>query len=151
MLRHRQWNPPLGERLLAVRAFPEGEDFETASSSPGRTHKSGEIRFRVAVDPGNQGVRIRRRIDQKSPRQKALVYVDGAYAGCWYDGYRNENLRWADSNFELSPVFTRGKSALRLRLVVQSGDGEGAFSDFGYEVFCYVPDAAEIGRARIGK
>ncbi|MCX6561602.1 MAG: DUF2961 domain-containing protein [Candidatus Aminicenantes bacterium] len=135
-------------RPVEVRAFPEGEDHETSMSTTGRYHDGGEIRFQVALDPENQGVKIRRRIDQKSLRQKALVYVDGAYAGCWYDGYENESLRWADSDFEISPALTRGKTVLNLRLVVQRTNGEGPFSDFGYEVFSYRPETPAPRPAR---
>jgi hypothetical protein len=118
-------------------ACPEGEHFETVLKAAGCYHKGGEIRFRVAIDPGNSGVRLRRRLDQKIPRQKALAYVDGRFAGCWYNGYGNEFLRWSDTDFEISPVFSRGKRSLAIRLVVKMDDGEGAFSDFGYTVFCY--------------
>jgi hypothetical protein len=124
--------------VLQLAAFPEGQDFEVLTGASGRRHERGEIRFGIAVDRANRGVRLRRRIDQKSPRQKALVYVDGRYAGCWYDGFVNEELRWGDSDFEISPAYTSGKSRLNVRLEVVRGGGEGAFTDFGYEAFSYL-------------
>jgi hypothetical protein len=123
---------------VILSASPEGEAFETSWSDSGRYHDRGEIRFRAAVDPANRGVRLRRRIDQKSPRQKAMVYVDGKYAGCWYRGYVNEDLRWADTDFEIHPDFTRGKNSLAVRLEVRRAGGEGAFTDFAYEVFSHL-------------
>jgi hypothetical protein len=126
-----------GGPATELSAYPEGEHFETISKATGRYHTGGEIRFRVAVDPANNGVRLRRRIDQKSPRQKALVYVDGRYAGCWYRGYANEHLRWSDDDFEIGSGFSRGRKSLDIRLVVKTDDGESAFSDFGYTIYCY--------------
>lgn len=122
---------------LEIAAFPEGELSEVLSRETGRIHEAGEISFLVSVDPKNKGVRLRRRIDQKIPRQKAQVYVDEKYAGCWYDSDVNADLRWHDSDFEISPGFTRGKTSLTIRLEVTRDGGEGPFSDFGYEVFCY--------------
>jgi len=126
-----------GGPATELSAYPEGEHFETLSKATGRYHTGGEIRFRVAVDPANDGIRLRRRIDQKNSRQKALVYIDGRYAGCWYHGYGNEFLRWYDTDFEIAPSFSRGKISLDIKLVVKTDDGEDAFSDFGYSVYCY--------------
>jgi len=120
-----------------LSAYPEGEHFETRIKASGRHHTGGEIRFRIAVDPANDGVRLRRRIDQKNARQKALVYVDGRYAGCWYYGYENEYLRWNDTDFEIASSFSRGRKFLEIKLLVKTDDGEDAFSDFGYSVYCY--------------
>lgn len=131
-----------GGRVAELAASPEGEFFETVMTGDGRYHRGGDIRFRAAIDPRNDGVKLRRRIDQKEPRQKALVYVDGRYAGCWYDGYGNEFLRWADSDFEIAPVFSRGKASLEIRLEIKTDGGESAFSDFAYTVFCYGPRGA---------
>jgi len=122
---------------FALAAFPEGEHSEVLMRDTGRVLEAGEITFQASVDPRNRGIRLRRRIDQKISRQKALVYVDGKYAGCWYDAYQNEDLRWHDSDFEISQEFTRGKASLDIRLVVTRDGGEGPFSDFGYEVFSH--------------
>lgn len=121
----------------AVTASPEGEHFETQLGDSGRRHAAGEIRFTAAVDPNNDGVRLRRRLDQASPRQAADVYVDGEYAGRWYHGYHNESLRWFDSDFDIHPVRTRGKDSLAVKLVVDAADGRGAFTDYNYLVYCF--------------
>jgi len=91
------------------------------------------------VDPGNQGVRLRRRIDQSIPQQRAKVYIDGQYAGCWYYGYQNEFLRWFDLDFEIHPDFTRGKNSLDVKLVIESNEktDRDVFTDFIYTIFCY--------------
>ena len=103
----------------------------------GRMHSGGEITFTVAVAPDNSGVRLRRRLDQKFGRQAADVYVDGQPAGTWYHADQNEFLRWHDSEFDLPPELTRGKSELKMRLAVKSDEGYGPFTDFRYEVLSY--------------
>jgi hypothetical protein len=120
-------------------ASPEGEYFETSLAERGRRHAGGEITFTVAIDPDNRGVRLRRRLDQGSLRQTADVYVDGQYAGRWYHGYHNEYLRWFDSDLDIHPDHTGGKDSLQVKLVVESGDGRGAFTDFSYTVYCFEP------------
>ena len=132
----------MGGAPVTIEACPEGESFETASRSEGRYHPGGSIRFRVAVDPANAGVRLRRLFDQKGPRQAADVYVDGRYAGTWLDANGNEFLRWAESDLEIAPAFTRGKTAVEIRLEVQTGDGRSPFSDFAYRVYCHLGSAS---------
>ena len=125
--------------IVSMEAYPEGENFETSLKDDGRYHGKGEITFKVSVDPDNQGVRLRRRVDQSIPRQKAQVYIDGKYAGCWYYGYQNEYLRWFDLDFEIHPDYTRGKSSLDVKHVIEPKDQTDAeaFTDFTYIVFCY--------------
>ncbi|MBP7052880.1 MAG: DUF2961 domain-containing protein [Phycisphaerae bacterium] len=120
-----------------VAARPEGEYFETAEDENGRRHPSGEIQFTVAIDPQNGGVRIRRRLDQKGRPQAARVFVNGAYAGTWRYAYQNESLRWFDSDFDISPQYTRDKASLRLKLEVIDAPDCGEYSEFNYKVFCF--------------
>jgi hypothetical protein len=122
-----------------VAARPEGEYFEGVRVEQGRRHSGGEITFKVAIDPENNGVRLRRRLDQGSPRQSADVQVGGEYVGTWYHGYHNEHLRWYDSDFDIHPDHTRGKDSLEVTLRVDTGGGHGAFTDFSYCVCCFEP------------
>lgn len=112
----------------------EGQDLRTVVRDSGRSHGSGEIRFSACIRPANEGVRLRRRLDQASPRQRADVYVDGEFAGTWYHPDVNPHLRWYDSDIALHPRHTRGKERIEVALVVSGGDGHGAFTDFRYEV-----------------
>lgn len=122
---------------IRLRARPEGEGFEDEIEETGRSHAGGEIAFTAAVDPGNRGVRLRRRLDQSGAPQKAQVTVDGRPAGCWYHGSQNPFLRWYDSDFDIHPDLTAGKGRLEIRLAVESGDGLGPFTDYGYRVYCF--------------
>lgn len=119
-----------------ITARPEGEFFDTAETQDGRRHTGGEITFTVAVNPQNNGVRLRRRLDQAGAAQAAEVYVDGDYAGRWTYTMQNEHLRWFDSDFDLSAERTHGKPTLEIKLVVANGPGFGPFTDFEYEVYC---------------
>ena len=132
-----------------LAASPEGDFFETTVTEDGRYHEGGTISFTVAIDPQNQGVRLRRRLDQEVPCQGAKVFVDGAYAGTWYWGYRNEHLRWYDQDLDLPPDLTRGKSSLEIRLEclplpniqipessAKLNHPNAVFTDFSYTVFC---------------
>jgi hypothetical protein len=125
-----------GGAPAALEARPEGGSFETASADAGRYHRDGTVRFRAAIDPANAGVRLRRLFDQKGPRQSVRVMVDGRYAGTWLDAKGNEFLRWAESDLDIAPEFTRGKDAIEIELVVGTGDGRSPFSDFNYKVYC---------------
>jgi len=120
-----------------ITARPEGEYFETSESEGGRRHVAGEIKFTVAIDPQNAGVRIRRRLDQRGMPQTARVFVDGAYAGMWRYAYQNESLRWFDSDFDIAPRYTRGKTSLSLKFEVVDGPDCGVYTDFNYRVFCF--------------
>ncbi len=119
-----------------VNGRPEGDYFDTSEDRDGRRHRQGEITFEIAVDPQNNGVRIRRRLDQAGLPQTADVYVDGVCAGTWRHACQNEYLRWFDSDFDLPAKLTRGKGLLTLKLVVVDGPDAGAFTDFNYHVLC---------------
>ncbi len=125
------------DAVIYVESYPEGEYFETSVKDDGRYHSEGEITFNISIDPDNNGVRLRRRIDQKVPCQKAEVYINGEYAGCWYHGYHNEFLKWFDLDYELHPDYTKGKNTLHVKLVTESAKGFETFTDFRYDVYCY--------------
>ena len=123
--------------VVVLTAFPEGENFETGLRSTGRVHEGGEISFRVAIRPDNNGVRLRRRIDQSSVGREARVFIDGRPAGIWRRGYENPHLRWYDTDFDVSSELTRGRDHLDVKLVLGSGSGSEKFTDFGYRIFCF--------------
>ncbi|MCC6126994.1 MAG: DUF2961 domain-containing protein [Pirellulales bacterium] len=120
-----------------LEASYEGGAAGTMIRDRGRTHEGGEIAFTVAIDPDNRGVRLRRRLDQASPRQSAEVYVDGKYAGRWYHADRNPYLRWFDAEVDLPGELTRGKTELKIRLAVEQKPGYGHFTDYRYDVLTF--------------
>lgn len=122
-----------------IVARGEGRDHLVEHRGRGRVHEEegAEITFTVAIDPENRGVRLRRRLDQGSPRQTAEVWLDGELVGTWYHADHNATLRWFDSDFDLHPCYTSGKSTLAVELVVRREGGRGAFTDYEYRVFCF--------------
>lgn len=117
---------------ITVNSSCEGDELHFPHRDTGRVHAGGEIRFSVAIDPGNQGVRLRRRLDQAVGRQQADVFIDGEFAGAWYHADENPALRWFDSDFDIHPRYTRGKERLAVQLILGAG---ARFTDFSYEVY----------------
>src|SRR6185503_9016780 len=94
---------PLYDSVL-LGALPDGTKDGEAATDDGRKHAPGAtIRFAVTVDPANEGVVLRRRLDQQTFGQAADVSVDGAPAGVWLTAGANELKRWADADFLLPP------------------------------------------------
>lgn len=93
---------------------------------------SRQCEMTFAVDKNNDGVFLRRRLDQKNGRQLAEVFVDDEPAGNWYDAVKNETLRFANSDFFLPAYLTKDKESIRVRLVSK---GENPWTQLGYEVY----------------
>ncbi|WP_154814281.1 DUF2961 domain-containing protein [Actinophytocola xinjiangensis] len=99
-----------------LTATYEGDDDHDALTAQVRS-TSGAVSFRLAIDPGNDGVRLRRTSDQNTAYQSATVTVDGAPAGTWTQALGNGFQRWLDDDFTLPPALTEGKSSVVVRLV----------------------------------
>ncbi|GAB3456404.1 DUF2961 domain-containing protein [Actinophytocola sediminis] len=98
-----------------LTAVHEGDDDHDAVTAQVRA-TGGAVSFRIAVDPGNQGVRLRRTSDQNTGYQSAAVSVDGASAGTWTQALGNTFQRWLDDDFTLPAALTAGKSTITVRL-----------------------------------
>jgi len=123
-----------GEDTGEVASFFEGDDDNVSVVDQGyRVETRSE--FSLEIHPQNRGVLLRRQFDQFQGRQRADIYVDGEYAGVWYDVYENPVLRWAESDFPLPASLTAGKTRVRVRVVNQ---GAVPWSEFGYEAFSHV-------------
>ncbi|OWA34129.1 hypothetical protein B9G55_17555 [Saccharibacillus sp. O16] len=97
----------------------------------------GASEFSVSVQADNRGVRLRRRSDQVTGRQRANVYVDGQLVEerSWYFADRNPYRRWLEDEFEIPEKYTAGKSDLRIKLeYVQDGETRG-WNEFYYWVY----------------
>ena len=82
---------------------------------------TGSSEFTVKIDPANRGVRVRRRLDKDTNRQKANVYVDGRQVmeRPWYTVDHDKtyrDIRWVDSDFEIPAKYTDGKSSITLKI-----------------------------------
>jgi len=124
---------------------------------------NGESSFKVDVDPDNDGVRLRKRINQLLYHQALDVFVDDQPAGRWFEqgsqyqilqekqmkveGYSSDwkdiNKRFRDTEFEISAALTQGKSSLNIRLKTIGSkaaihpEDEGMTNAYYYWVYCY--------------
>jgi hypothetical protein len=151
---------PLFDATIILGAVPPPLGLDPrhqAVTDSGLDHGSGSaIRFNVAVNPDNDGVVLRRRLDQGIFEQQAEVYVDGVPAGLWMSPANTSasgspakydtSKRWADSDFPIAAELTEGKSQLSIELVVQkppfvpTGLPSG-WTDFRYIAFSLTPQA----------
>lgn len=116
-------------------AHYEGNYLNTAIRDAGLQHSNTPISFTVAVAKNNQGVRLRRRMDQSAGQQSARVYVNGTYAGTWTDPQKNDILQWYDSEFDIPAALTNNSEQLQIKLVP---NGKNPFNDFEYRVLSYL-------------
>ncbi|PLS81601.1 hypothetical protein CYG49_01735 [Candidatus Saccharibacteria bacterium] len=87
----------------------------------GRAHK-GYSQFTAAIDPSNEGVTLKRRLDYGIGNQKANVYVDGNLVGEWSTPGFDITNQWRDSKFEIPSSFTAGKSSITIKVAFVSSD-----------------------------
>ncbi|MFI6823537.1 DUF2961 domain-containing protein [Micromonospora sp. NPDC050187] len=81
----------------------------------------GAVSFRLAVDPANQGVRLRRHSDQANAYQQVAVSVDGTRAGVWRQPLGNGRQRWLADEFVLPAALTAGRSTVTVTLTPVAG------------------------------
>ena len=128
----------------------EGENDREFVSAEGISF-SGASQFSVPLDV-NAGVVLRRLTDRGIGRQKASVYVDGTFAGTWYDAdcnfltarlyntttYRPVNQRWNESEFLIPTDLTIGKTNLHVR-IERDPDGADSWNEYRYAVYGLTP------------
>jgi hypothetical protein len=110
--------------------FYEGEQDDLAVVDDGRAF-SNACSFQVRIDAANDGVCLRRRLDQGRGPTRALVSVDGEAAGTWYLAGTNSFKRWLDSDFLIPASLSGGKSNLTIRIESQSPE----WSEYRYWVY----------------
>jgi hypothetical protein len=113
----------------------EGEFDNVSITDDGRAHK-GYSQFTMAIQPTNQGMVLRRRLDQSIVNQQANVYVDGAFVGPWYRAGGNASHQWRDDDFMIPASFTSGKSTVQIRVqFVSSTNDWNEFTYWAYTRF----------------
>ena len=98
--------------------------------------------FTVKIDPGNQGVKIRRRTDKENNRQTARVYVEGEEVKerPWYMVDYDKTfkmIRWRESDFEIPADYTKGKGQIQIRVEYEDSEN-GVLDDYYYWIYSYV-------------
>jgi hypothetical protein len=114
----------------------EGEFDSQSSTSTGRAHMGSSF-FVVQIDPANQGVVLRRLLDQATADQRAQVIVDGAPVGDWLTAGGNAGHLWREEDFAIPASFTSGKSSLSIEIRCESSNTN--WSEFRYEALSQLP------------
>ncbi|MFV2116062.1 DUF2961 domain-containing protein [Micromonospora sp. LOL_025] len=114
----------------------EGDDDNVAVTGQVRA-TGGAASFRLAVDPANQGVRLRRHGDQAGAYQQVAVSVDGRPAGVWRQPLGNDRQRWSADEFVLPAALTAGRSTVTVTLTPAAG--APAWTAARYEADSMVP------------
>ena len=100
----------------------------------GRAHK-GASSFKVKIAPDNEGVILRKRVDQYC-EQRGRLFVDEQEVGVWYTPAGPEVYRFKDVEFSIPAEFTAGKSEIVIRTeYIESLVG---YSEYHYWVDCLV-------------
>ncbi|MER5705926.1 DUF2961 domain-containing protein [Micromonospora sp. NPDC002296] len=94
----------------------EGDDDAATVSGQVRA-ATAPVRFRLAVTPDNQGVRLRRTGEQGAAGQQVAVAVDGVAVGTWSQPQGNGTQRWRSDEFVLPAPVTVGRSSVTVTLV----------------------------------
>lgn len=99
---------------------------------------TNESTFTASIDPHNRGVMLRRLMWHAHANQAAEVRVDDRLVGVWQDGgknFQNETdlkpMLWRETACFLPADFTRGKSAITVKLKITSP----LWNEFKYEIF----------------
>jgi hypothetical protein len=120
---------------VSVTSAFRGDASDEVVTAAGMT--AVRTRFRMAVDPANRGVRLRRLADLAAGTQAARVTVDGVPAGVWRTTEVNPVLRFADLDFELPAVLTAGRTTIEIEL--DAGESPAPWSAFEYVALSHLP------------
>lgn len=131
---------------------PEGTNWSDENTSgtvlnaqdEGRAHK-GTSTFVMAVNPANQGVFLKRRLDYGVANQMANVEImkNGVwqFVGTWSNAGSDSVYRWRDASFFISPTYTQGLSSIKVRVSFVSSAGD--WNEFRYWTTSLVNGAEE--------
>lgn len=102
---------------------------------------TGAVEFVTPVLQPNAGMLLRRRMDHGTgERLKADVFVDGEYAGIWYEpdlNFVGTQNRWHDSEFMIRPDLVSTQAFARIR--IEPHPDFGPWNEYRYWVFCHRP------------
>ena len=103
---------------------------------------NGSSEFTVAIDPANNGVRIRKRVSRfENGLQTANVYVDGEKVTerPWHMVQAStapDDQAWYDCDFQIPASYTNGKKNIKLR-IEYVGSTKGEINEFYYWIYCH--------------
>lgn len=111
------------------------------------TALTGTTNFTMQLDRRNVGAFLRRTFDDCVANQLANAYLDGAYAGTWYDagasnggGIDGHRHCWRDEDFPLPAALTAGKSSVSIRIefMPTMAPRDSTWTAFRYSTYSFV-------------
>ncbi|HJT58543.1 MAG TPA: DUF2961 domain-containing protein, partial [Ktedonobacteraceae bacterium] len=111
------------------------------------TAMTGSVSFTMQLNAHNVGAFLRRTFDDCVANQRANIYLDGSFAGTWYDaGHSNgigidEHQRcWRDEDFPLPAALIAGKSSVNVRIVFvpTTTPRDSNWTAFRYSLYSFV-------------
>ncbi len=134
------------EHISTLTAAYE-ETVQSVLSSARVASTTGTASFTLALNPQNVGAFLRRTFDSCVANQRADVFIDGQFAGTWYDagkspgrGIDGHPRCWRDEDFPLPASLTRGKSSVTvsLRFVHTQNPRDSAWTAANYQVNSFI-------------
>ncbi len=111
----------------------EGLNSAEVITDEGRVPDEGSgSSFKVKLDPGNAGARLRVRVDQGTGKLAAEVRFDGVFAGRFYSAYVNEFMRWGELDIDIPASLCAGKTGGTVEVRRVKGF---EWNEFRYDVF----------------
>jgi hypothetical protein len=135
-----------GERTYRLSAAYEYLVHNPLITGTGTT-LTGATSFTMQLDPRNIGAFLRRTFDDCIANQRANIYLDGNFAGTWYDagvsngaGVDGHQRCWRDEDFPLPASLTTGKSSVNVRIVFlpTTDPQNSAWTAFRYSMYSFV-------------
>jgi hypothetical protein len=111
------------------------------------TASTGTTTFTLQLNRRNVGAFLRRTFDDCVANQRANVYLDGAYAGTWYDaggstgvGIDGHRRCWRDEDFPLPASMITGKSSVSVSLefIPTTAPHNSTWTAFSYSAYSFV-------------
>ena len=98
---------------------------------------NGYSQFKVAVNKNNKGLRLRVRTEH-TDMQGVNVWVNGkpVIQRPWVIMKNNYEALWVDADFEIPASYTKGKSAVTIKLTQMPG--YKSWTEYRYDVFSYL-------------
>ena len=138
-----------GSYASSYDGFERNHSYNSATDD-GRANK-GYSQFQVNIDPANNGVKLRKRVDRYGNAiQKADVDVDGVKVieSPWYLcdlPNAPTDQRWYDSDFEIPAGYTAGKSRITVKIVyLDATDQTNGINEFYYWAYSYKPGITDV-------
>ncbi|MCD6175895.1 MAG: hypothetical protein J7K65_09055 [Planctomycetes bacterium] len=155
---------PTGRTVWDFMNYTVRDDagYELARDADSGRWTDGTTAFRAKINLANDGVRLRKRINQLAYHQAVEVYVDDECVGTWFErgsqyqlfeekdpvpdyetDWNKIDKRFRDTEFEIPAQFTRGKSTVELKFVTKGSRSvidrkdEGLTNEYLYWVYCY--------------